>query len=178
MTQKKKTPQNKTGLYVTLSLIIVAILIALVWFRQAKDDQNEKDKLTVPKKINQGEVTFVSGEGQRKASILVEIADDDYTRAYGLMFRQNLPENQGMLFIFEEDDYQSFWMKNTPIPLDMIFANSQNEIVHIEKYAEPYSLRSYPSRKPAMYVIEVVAGFTDRYEIEAGDRITWRRFTL
>lgn len=178
MANIKKTVPKKSALYLTLSAIILVILIALLWHRQAAGDKNIKKQPLVPAKINQGEVTFLSTEGQKKASILVEIADDDYTRGYGLMFRQNLPENQGMLFIFEEDDYQSFWMKNTPVSLDMIFANSQNEIVHIEKYTEPYSLRSYPSRKPAMYVIEVVAGFSDRYELEAGDRIIWRRFTL
>ncbi len=122
-----------------------------------------------------GELSFLKKDGTFITKIDIEIANTDETRTRGLMYRSKMEENQGMLFIFPKDDYQSFWMKDTVIPLDMIFVNSRKEIVTIHKNTVPYSLKSYPSDKPAKYVIEVNAGFTDKYNIEVGDKIVWRR---
>ncbi|MBN8572252.1 MAG: DUF192 domain-containing protein, partial [Ignavibacteria bacterium] len=78
---------------------------------------------------------------------------------------------EGMLFIFPEDADQAFWMKNTIMPLDILFINSNKEIVKIYKNATPYSEKSMPSEKKAMYVVETVAGFCDKYGITEGDKI-------
>ena len=80
-----------------------------------------------------------------------------------------------MLFIFSRQEYQSFWMRNTAISLDIIFVNSNNEIVTIHKNTNTFSDKSYPSTKPAIFVVEVIAGFTDKYGINVGDKIVWRR---
>ncbi len=74
-----------------------------------------------------------------------------------------MPDSVGMLFVFEGQEPQSFWVKNTYISLDMIYINENDEIVTIQQYTEPFSRRSYPSYKEAKYVAEVVAGFCDRY---------------
>jgi uncharacterized membrane protein (UPF0127 family) len=92
------------------------------------------------------------------------------------MYRDKLAENQGMLFIFEDDAPRAFWMKNTVLSLDMIFVNSRNEIVTIHKNTTPYSEQSYESTKPAKYVIEVNAGYTDGHKVSVGDHIAWSRF--
>ena len=101
----------------------------------------------------------------------IEVADNDGERMRGLMDRQNLPDNAGMFFVFPNDEPRSFWMKNTLLSLDIIYINSRKEIVSIQKYTQPRSTYSIPSEKPAMYVLEVNAGFTDKYGINAGDRI-------
>jgi len=101
----------------------------------------------------------------------IEIADDENERMRGLMDRLELPENAGMLFIFDGDEPRSFWMKNTYISLDIIYINSKKEIVSIQKYTQPKTTTSIPSEAPAKYVLEVNAGFTDKYGIGPGDRI-------
>lgn len=78
-------------------------------------------------------------------------------------------------FIFTNEEPQSFWMQHTPLSLDMIFVNKENEIVKIHKNTTPFSEQSYPSGRPAKYVVEVNAGYTDKFQIEEGDKIVWRR---
>ncbi len=121
-----------------------------------------------------GELTFLTKSGNFITSIDIEIADTEQKRMQGLMFREHMDENRGMLFIFPREDYQAFWMKNTVIPLDMIFVNSKKEIINIHKNTTPFSEQTYPSTAPAIYVIEVNAGFTDKYNIQPGDKIVWR----
>ncbi len=121
----------------------------------------------------EGELTFTDSLGTLKAKIDLEIADNDYERQLGLMNRKEMKENEGMLFIFPRQDYQSFWMRNTLISLDMIFVNDQKKIVTIHKNTKILADQSYPSSQPALYVVEVIAGFTDRHNIQVGDKIDW-----
>jgi len=89
----------------------------------------------------------------------------------GLMFRKSMEDTKGMLFIFDKTDMHSFWMKNTIMSLDILFVNEDKEIVKIHKNTKPYSTESLPSGKPAIYVVEVIAGFTDKYGVKEGDKI-------
>ena len=82
-------------------------------------------------------------------------------------------EKQGMLFIFPVEERQSFWMRNTLISLDMIFINSNKKIITIHKNTKVLSEQSYPSTAPAQFVLEVKAGFTDKYNIQIEDKIDW-----
>ena len=111
--------------------------------------------------------------GKSLIKINVEIADDNEERAKGLMFRERLNENKGMLFVFENDAEQTFWMKNTLIPLDMIFIDENLKIVDIKNaqpcQEEPCAL--YKSSKPAKYVLEVNGDFTSKNIIKIGDKI-------
>lgn len=121
----------------------------------------------------EGELTFTDSVGNQIIKIDVEIADNDYERQLGLMNRQSMEEMQGMLFIFPEERFQSFWMLNTLFSLDILFINSNKEIVTIHKNTTPLSEQSYPSSKPAIYVLEVNAGFCERHNIKLGDKIYW-----
>ncbi len=125
--------------------------------------------------IKNGELTFIKKDGEFITKIEIEIADNDAKRAQGLMYRDKMKFNRGMLFIFPKEDIQSFWMKNTTLPLDIIFVNKNSEIIKIHKNTTPYSLESYPSGKPAQFVVEVNAGFTDKFNIVEGDKIVWRK---
>ncbi|MEK6891857.1 MAG: DUF192 domain-containing protein [Nanoarchaeota archaeon] len=111
--------------------------------------------------------------GKNLIKINVEIADDNKGRMYGLMFRGNLDENSGMLFVFDDEDNQTFWMKNTLIPLDIIFISKDMKIVDIKSATpckeDPCSL--YMSSKPAKYVLEVNGNFTIKNNIKIDDKI-------
>jgi uncharacterized membrane protein (UPF0127 family) len=103
--------------------------------------------------------------------VSVEIADTPDKRSLGLMYRNHLPELHGMLFLFPREEPLSFWMKNTPLPLDIIFVNSAHAIVGIAQQTTPFSERPLPSGNPAQFVLEVNAGFCQRHSITVGDQV-------
>jgi uncharacterized membrane protein (UPF0127 family) len=101
----------------------------------------------------------------------VEIADTDQTRERGLMYRRELPEGRGMLFDFFKDQPVGFWMKNTYIPLDMIFIRSDGRIASIAENTEPLSERVVPSGAPVRAVLEVKGGTARKLGIQPGDQV-------
>ncbi|SNB52547.1 hypothetical protein SAMN07250955_101272 [Arboricoccus pini] len=101
----------------------------------------------------------------------VEIADTDATRAYGLMQRTELPADRGMLFDFIEPQPVAFWMKDTLIPLDMLFIDKRGLILRIHKQAVPESETPIPSGFPVRAVLEIGGGQSDRQGIAVGDRV-------
>ncbi len=115
-------------------------------------------------------VEFTSANGT-VTTVYVEVADTPGALQRGLMYRTSLGEHDGMLFVFGRDATQSFWMQNTPLPLDMIFVNSQMAIVDINRNATPYSERVYTSKDICRYVVEVNGGFCDKHGIREGDHI-------
>ena len=118
---------------------------------------------------------FISCQNETKAKIMinektytVEVANTQEKRSKGLMFRKHLPENTGMLFVFSYEDYRYFYMKNTLIPLDIAFFDSQMKIVSI-KQMEPLDETTIPSDKKAMYALEMNKGFFEKEKINVGD---------
>ena len=111
----------------------------------------------------------------------VEIAGSSEERARGLMFREELGENQGMLFVYEEEADRSFWMKNTLIPLDIIFLDSDFEVINIEQ-ADPQpntsdeNLRRYRSERPAQYVLELNQNRSNEIGLEKGSEMSFRPY--
>ena len=101
----------------------------------------------------------------------VEIADTEATREKGLMFRKKLPEGQGMLFDFKREQDVAFWMKNTYIPLDMIFIRGNGRILRIARDTEPLSTALIPSGGPVRAVLEVIGGTAEKLGIAPGDRV-------
>ncbi|MGE0825457.1 MAG: DUF192 domain-containing protein [Candidatus Binatia bacterium] len=101
----------------------------------------------------------------------VEIAATEEKRQMGLMYRRDLPELHGMLFLFPQERQLSFWMKNTPLPLDILYINAQRVIVNIAENTTPFSEISIPSEKPSQFVLEVNGGFSQRHGIATGDRV-------
>ena len=101
----------------------------------------------------------------------VELAATPEQREHGLMYRRELPEGQGMLFDFERDQEVSFWMRNTYIPLDMIFIRGDGRILRIAENTEPLSTGIISSRGLAKGVLEVIAGTAQKYGIAPGDQV-------
>lgn len=107
----------------------------------------------------------------------VEVVANDADRAKGLMFRKELPEGQGMLFDFQRDQEIAMWMKNTYIPLDMIFIAADGRIHRIAENTEPLSERIIPSGGPVRGVLEVIGGTARKLGIAVGDRVAHPMFS-
>jgi|SRR5690554_350671 len=108
-------------------------------------------------------------------SLDIEIADNEYETATGLMYRSSMEPEQGMLFIFDDVAMRSFYMKNTQFPLDIIFLDEENRIVSFQKDAQPFNENGLTSKVPAKYVLEVNAGMADKWSLDLGDRIIFER---
>ena len=131
------------------------------------DNQN-KDKVLF---VEVFEIDFYGREKEPKARFIVEIADNDEERRIGLMNRKSLDKDYGMLFIFGEERVLKFWMKNTLIPLDIIFIDKNGKIIKIVA-ANPCltdPCETFSSDLPALYVLEINQGLTAKYGIKAGD---------
>lgn len=105
----------------------------------------------------------------------VEVVDTPQTRAKGLMFRESLAPDAGMLFDFKETREVSFWMSNTLIPLDMIFITAEGLVANIHANARPRDLTSIPSDGPVMFVLEIPGGRAKELGLAAGDRVVHDR---
>ncbi len=108
--------------------------------------------------------------GKDNQAFMVEIADEDWEREKGLMFRKSLAKDSGMLFVFKYEAAQNFWMKNTLIPLDIIFIEKGGKIIKIAE-AKANDLKLIPSGMPIVAALEVSAGETKRRGIKVGDRV-------
>jgi hypothetical protein len=103
--------------------------------------------------------------------VRVELARSDEERRRGLMYRRNLDAGTGMLFIFDRPEPQKFWMKNTFIPLDMIFIDEQRRVIFVEENAEPLTLDPRGPDMPALYVLEVPGGWSRTAKIAPGTKV-------
>ena len=102
-----------------------------------------------------------------------EVATTPEAQAQGLMFRTELPDDEAMLFPRSDLGIASFWMKNTPIPLDIIFIGQDRRILNIAAMTTPYSLESVSALGPTAAVLEIRGGLAEELGIEAGDRVEW-----
>ena len=185
---KKRREQNKRTWMVGFLMIAMLAFVAsqIPWDRiiQSKKSkagnyqttQNttaQKSKATTFEK--EGKLTFTGTDGTEKTKIDIEVADSKEEITLGLMYRRSLPNLGGMLFVFDKDEPQNFWMKNTYIPLDFVFIDSNNTVVNIKTNIPPMSEAGVPSEVPAMYVLELNAGFADGYGLQVGDKVIIQR---
>ena len=145
---------SRKGLGVLIFLLVVSGSLLIVFLMRDKNQESMKDKAQ-----EQNKVCF------QNFCFEVEIAKTLEQRRQGLMFRQSLDQDKGMLFDFGEQGKHSFWMKNMLIPLDIIWLNENNEVVFIRKNAQPClegKCESIMADKPARYVLEINAGLADK----------------
>ena len=153
-------------------LLAVPILIGLIWAVIPK----KSSRVSGPTFQKEGTLQFIDEEsGAPITTIDIEIAADDLERNRGLMWRRSMEPDQGMLFIMERQEPQSFWMLNTYLSLDIIFVDTEKRIVNIAANTKPQSLEPVSSTGPAKYVVEVLGGFCAEKGVEEGDRIEFER---
>jgi len=122
-----------------------------------------------------GTLDFMDPDGSTRASIFIEIAETPDSWKKGLMGRHDLDFKHGMLFVFNQIKPRKFWMKNTPVPLDIIFIGEDGRVVNIAESVEPLSDKHYESKGLIKYVVEVRAGFARRFNIDVDTCIQWQR---
>jgi len=121
-----------------------------------------------------GTLTITSKQaGVPPKELDIEIVSKTKDVQQGLMYRKSMDENKGMLFLMNKEEPQSFWMKNTHIPLDIIFINSNKEIVMIRPNTIPYSKAPVPSDVAAKYVLEVNSDYCKKYNVKIGDKVSF-----
>jgi uncharacterized membrane protein (UPF0127 family) len=147
-----------------LVLALTALVVVAPASAQIKLQRFERDVLAIE-----------TADGKRHR-IEVELALTGAQHAQGLMYRRSLAQDAGMLFLYSGAGTLSMWMKNTPVPLDMIFIAPDGRIVDIVERTVPYSLETISSRFPASAVLEVNGGTVAQLGIQPGDRIRHRAF--
>ena len=101
----------------------------------------------------------------------VEIADNNVTRSKGFMWRENIPDGTGMLFVWKKESYRNFWMKNTPTSLDILFFDGDGKFLNVVEKTKPFSLDNIQSSEPSQYVLELMAGSSKIYNLYGGSQI-------
>lgn len=150
------------------SLAAVIMIFALACGSNAPQDRTARSVDRGPR------IIFPDGN-----AVTVEVAADDPTRQQGLMFRDKLPGDRGMIFFFRSSGEYPFWMKNTLIPLDMIWLDDQKRIVHIAHDVPPCKADpcpSYPPNAAARYVLEVAGGVAARHALANGQTLHFEGF--
>ena len=157
--------------FIILSAILTASLLS-----SCKDDEAEApietEEITFTK---EGEATLLKPNGDTIKQIDIEIADNSYERQTGLMYRESMEDDHGMLFIYDNEAPRAFYMKNTYIPLDIIYFAADSTAVSFQKNAQPQDETSLPSGEAAQFVLELNAGLADDWNIEVGDKIDFER---
>ena len=116
------------------------------------------------------EILIANSNGEIK-KFNVEIADNNETRSKGFMWRENIPDGTGMLFVWKKEAYRNFWMKNTPTSLDILFFDGDGKFLNVVEKTKPFSLDNIQSSEPSQYVLELMAGSAKIYNIYSGSQI-------
>ena len=152
------------------AILILALGIFILNFTACKQDKKiiEQTKISFKK---EGELTIIKVADSTQIKLDIEIADTEFDTQTGLMYRESMEKNQAMLFVFEDVTERYFYMKNTKIPLDIIYIDANKTIVSFQKNAKPFDENSLPSNAPAKYVLEINAGLVDAWGVSVGDKI-------
>jgi len=159
----------------TKSLIVLAVSSLLLLITSCKEDK----KVIIPTEVafkKEGELSLFKAETDSLISKFdIEIADNEYETQRGLMDRKSMKETNAMLFVFPDMQMRAFYMKNTLIPLDIIYLDNNNTIVSIQENAKPLDEASLPSGSPAQYVLEINGGLSQQLNIAVGDKMSFTK---
>lgn len=162
------------GLPVVFPVVLSVVLcLVLVGCRSEPEEPTRTEPFAVFEP--EARVAFLSPDGDTLAVIDAELAESPEDQSTGLMRRREMWGDQGMLFLYEPAQPTSMWMKNTPTSLDIIFVDGDGEVLNIAERTRPYSEASHASIGPAAAVVEVRAGFADRYDIGPATQVRWTR---
>ena len=152
------------------NLLFIVFCVFSLWACQSKKE--DQLNLTQDYKFkNDSLLQFIKGEDTLKTVFEIELAVSDYQKETGLMHRKEMKDNQGMLFVYEEEvPRPSFYMKNTFIALDLIYFNKSFEVIDINMDTTPLSESTIPSAVPSQYVLEVNSGIVKKLDLKLGDK--------
>lgn len=173
----QKKPQQSTSIFSNKWLIIgigLLFLLPTAWYLY--DNYTDNTPVKEPTFRHDGKLSLITSDSSYRTEIDIEIVKQPEEIMQGLMYRKSMKDDQGMLFDMPVEEPQSFWMKNTYIPLDIVYINGFGEIVSIQANTTPLSTQSLPSELPAKYVLEVNAGFMERNDYKEGDKIIFTQF--
>ena len=156
--------------------LFLGLAFSVVLATSCKEDNDneiiETEKIEFTK---EGELSLLKPNGDLLRTLDIEIADNAYERQTGLMYRESMQNDEAMLFIFDNEAPRSFYMKNTYIPLDIIYYAADSTAVSLQENTTPLDETSLPSEGPAKFVLEINAGLADQWNIEVGDKISFKR---
>ena len=155
---------NRGNRIIIFIVLLLGILLFIPWKKNAKLDLTFK---------HQAMLNFQNEDGKTYATFKVEVADTEEKQTQGLMHRTSMRNDQGMLFIMEEEEIHSFWVDEIYIPLDVVFIDVNKEVVFIAKGTEPKSQEPIRSLSPSQYILQIKAGIADKEDIKVGDRVNW-----
>tara|TARA_R110002049_G_scaffold174490_3_gene341699 strand:- start:744 stop:1220 length:477 start_codon:yes stop_codon:yes gene_type:complete len=151
--------------------ILPFVFCLALFLASCKEDKKVIKQTEVTFK-KEGELTLFKSDSTQVA-LHIEIADTDFDIQTGLMYRDSMKDNQGMLFVFDDEQPRYFYMKNTRIPLDLIYISKNKRIVSFQKNAQPFDESSLPSNVPAKYVLEVNGGLVDKWGLNVKDSMNY-----
>lgn len=151
------------------------LLALLLAFSMGCKEDKKVVKTEVISFTKEGELSIFKGETDSLITRLnIEIASTSYETQTGLMYRDGMEDDQAMLFVFEEPAYHSFYMKNTRFSIDIIFIDDQLRIASFKERAKPMDENGLSSEVPVQYVLEVNAGLAETWQLDIGDRISYK----
>ena len=156
--------QKESTIFILIVVLFVSVFVIFYYFYGSAPD---------PEKTDDEKVCFLD-KNKEDLCVYVELAETPEEQARGLMYRESLAEDRGMLFIYETEMVRGFWMKNMNIHLDMIWIDEDKEVVYIHRDVPPCSTDPCPTYRPdkeSMYVLEVNSGFSEKNDIEVGDSV-------
>lgn len=164
-----KADPKRRRLGIIMLLLAIPVLIGLLITSLPKSAH--RSEIAGPQFTKQGELAFINSQGESIRKIDIEVKQNDLDRQQGMMWRKSMDDTQGMLFIMDRAEPQSFWMLNTYLSLDIIYVDEHFRILNIAKNTQPQSLDPVYSKGDALYVVEVIAGFCDKFGVQPGDSI-------
>jgi uncharacterized protein len=177
MQDRSRSQSKRMVVIMLLFLVPLTIMLALL-LNMMRDQENKLAGVgNQPQESHfriDGTLKFLSADNDSITSIFIEIADTPQAKEKGLMHRFYMPDTVGMLFVYHEEQYQGFWMKDTHFSLDILYANKNFEIVTLYEKTTPESEETLPSGEKAKYVIEVRGGFVKQHGIKAGDKFSYK----
>lgn len=156
--------------------LVIIMLVSTIGLACQENKSSEKSIQTEEIHFTKnGELQFMDETDRVLKTVDIETAVSGYEQETGLMYRKSMAENQGMLFIYnDERPRPNFYMKNTLIGLDLIYINSQMKVVDINENAKPMDESLLPSNAPAQYVLEVNAGMAKKWNLQIGDSVHFK----
>lgn len=156
--------------------ILILLVITSILTLNSSCKENKEARVT-PVEVSftkEGELTIYKSKTDSIIKTLdIEIADTEFDRETGLMYRSSMKPTQAMLFVFPDESRRSFYMKNTQIGLDLLYIRADKTIESFQKYAKPMDESSLLSEGPAMYVLEINSGLADQWDLKVGDSISF-----